>query len=64
MKTYIFGIAHFSNGTTKTSRNFVNSDAFSRWANAQFRKDEDVTVEEYSYQKGVWDYNLVSTWHA
>ena len=64
MKTYIFGIAHFSNGTTKTSRNFVNGDAFSRWANAQFRKDDDVTVEEYNYQKGVWDYKLVCTWHA
>lgn len=64
MKTYIFGIAHFGNGVTKTSRNFINGDAFSRWANAQYRKDEDVTVEEYNYQKGIWDYKLVCTWHA
>lgn len=64
MKTYIFGIAYFSNGTTRTSRNFVNVNAFSHWANAQFRKDADVTVEEYRYQKGIWDYKLVCTWHA
>ena len=66
MKTYIFGIAKFTDGTEKTSRDFVNYSAFSNWANAQFRKDEGVTVEEYHWK---WvgheiDMKKVCTWHA
>lgn len=64
MKTYIFGIVYFSNGTSKASRDFVNADAFSRWVNAQFIKDEGATVEEYNYQRGILNYKLVCTWHA
>lgn len=63
-KVYIFGVAKFSDGTTKQSRDFRNYSAFSNWANAQFRKDENVTVEEYTFTWGVWDFKLTSTWHA
>ena len=64
MKTYIYGIAHFSNGEIKASRNFVNYGAFSNWANAQFKKDKGVTVEEYHFRWGEWVSKKVSTWHA
>lgn len=64
MKNYIFGRAIYSNGTTKTSRNFVDSKAFSRWANAQFRKDEEVTVEEYEINRADWAIIKVATWHG
>ena len=64
MKNYIFGIAFFADGTTKHSRNFVDDKAFSRWANAQFRKDEEVTVEEYEMNRSDYAIIKVATWHA
>ena len=64
MKNYIYGIADYSNGTTKMSRTFVNYEAFSNWANAQFRKDENVTVREYKMNGETFKSDLVSTWHA
>lgn len=58
MKTIIFGIAKFKDGTTKESRNFVNSEAFSRWANKQFLKDMEVIIFEYR------DFKQYSIWSA
>lgn len=57
-KEIIFGIAKFRDGKTKESRNFVDTEAFSRWANKQFLKDEQVTVFEYR------DFKQYSIWHA
>ena len=57
-KTIIYGIARYSDGTYKTSRNFVNPEAFSRWANEQFRKDNEVVIWEYH------DHKEVRTWSA
>lgn len=55
-KEIIFGIAKFSNGKMLTSRNFVNAEAFSRWANKLFLKDESVVIQEYrNFEKySVW----------
>ena len=39
--------AHYSNGEIKC-RWFVTEKAMSNWANAQYRKDEEVTVEVYT----------------
>ena len=64
MKNYIWGVATFSNGKTKTSRNFVNYWAFSNWANAQFRKDENVTVIEYKMDGKTFESTITCTWHA
>lgn len=40
-------IANFENGEIK-SRFFATEQAMSKWANQQFRKDENVTVEVFS----------------
>lgn len=64
LKNYIYGVAYYSNGTQKTSRNFTDPAAFSRWANKQFRKDEQVTVYEYHYNTNDFDFKLACTWHA
>lgn len=37
-------IAEYSNGTMSNCRWFCSEQAMSNWANAQFRKDEGVTV--------------------
>lgn len=63
-KNYIYGIAYYSNGTTATSRYFVDPEAFSRWANKQVRKDEYVTVEEYHFNMVDFETKLACTWHA
>ena len=39
--------AIFSNGEMKI-KYFVTEQAMSKWANAQFRKDENVTVEVWN----------------
>ena len=62
-KIHIFGVAIFSDGTQKISRDFVSPEAFSNWANAQFKKDEGVTVEEY-HSYAVGEFRKVCTWHA
>lgn len=64
MKNYIWGVAEYSDGTTKTSRNFVNYSAFSNWANAQFKKDKNVTIKEYKMNGKTFKSELISTWHA
>jgi len=38
--------AHYANGEIKC-KCFCTEQAMSNWANAQYRKDEDVTVEVY-----------------
>lgn len=63
MKNYIYGIAEYSDGTKKVSRNFVNYSAFSNWANAQYRKDQNVTVKEYKMDGKTFKSELVSVWH-
>lgn len=63
-KTYIFGMAYYTDGTHKTSRIFTSPDAFSRWANNQFRKDEGVTVYEYQFSEHDIEPKLACTWHA
>ena len=64
MKNWIYGFAYFSNGETKYSRKFVDEKAFSRWANAQFRKDEQVTINEYEMDRKTYNIRKVATWHA
>lgn len=54
----IFGIAQFPNGESRVSRNYVDPEAFSRWANKQFRKDERVRVTEFR------NYKVYSEWRA
>ena len=63
-KVWIYGYAHFTDGTQKKSRYFVSAAAFSRWANAQFNKDEGVTVEEYAMNKNDYAVIHTCTWHA
>ena len=62
-KKHIFGVAIFSDGTQKISRDFVSPEAFSKWVNAQFKKDEGVTVEEY-HDYAVGEFRKVCIWHA
>lgn len=54
----IFGIAQFPSGERRVSRNYVDPEAFSRWANKQFRKDERVRVTEFR------NYEVYSEWRA
>lgn len=62
---YINGIAYFSNGTTKFSRQFRTKEAFSNWANKQFSIDEKVTIDEYKLDvDNDFECKLVSTWRA
>lgn len=62
---YINGIAYFSDGTTKFSRQFRTKEAFSNWANKQFRIDENVTIDEYELDvDNDFESKLVSTWSA
>lgn len=63
MKNYIFGIANYSDGTSKISRNFTSSEAFSRWANKQFEQDHSVTVYEYEMDRKTFGIKETSTWH-
>lgn len=63
MKTYFYGTAIFTNGRTATSRNFIDYDAFLRWANRQYVKDNGVTVDEYTYDTDTWTVRKVGTWH-
>lgn len=63
-KTYIFGTAFYSNGSMKNSRNFIDHEAFSRWANNQFRKDEGVTIWEYEMTAPDYEVKQTCTWHA
>ena len=63
-KNYIFGIANFSNGIKKMSRNYVDKEAFSRWANAQFRKDEQVHIEEYEMSAVDFSVQKTADWRA
>ena len=58
MKEIIFGIARLSNGELKTSRNFTDPEAFSRWANRLFLKDNEVVIKEYR------DFKQYSVWSA
>lgn len=60
---YIYGIAYYSNGKSKRSRMYRNPDAFSRWANAQWRKDHDVTVEETQLDMNAFEVVGACTWH-
>lgn len=63
-KVYIYGIAYYSDGTSKTSRNYIDPEAFSRWCNRQFHIDEDVTIYEYHWDMSTLESKQVSTWHA
>lgn len=63
-KVWIYGYAYFTNGEKKKSRYFVNATAFSRWANAQYNKDEGVTIEEYAMDKDDYFVTHTCTWHA
>lgn len=63
-KTYIFGTAFYTNGTCKNSRNFTDPEAFSRWANKQFSKDEGVTIYEYEMTAPTYECRQTCTWHA
>lgn len=63
MKTYIYGIAYYSDGKIKNSRNFVDYKAFSRWANAQYRKDNEVLIEEYRYNNIEYNIDKFAIWH-
>ena len=62
MKKTTYGNAVYSDGTSKWSRRYTDKEAFSRWANKQFRVDEGVTVYEYEFDGD--DLKLVCTWHA
>ena len=53
--------AHFNDGTIKC-RCFCTEEAMSKWANKQYRIDEDVTVEVYE-GAGVTD-KKYCTYHA
>ena len=46
-KEIIYGIARLSNGKYVESRSFVNPEAFSRWANKMFLKDNEVIIREF-----------------
>ena len=62
---YIYGVAYFSNGTSKTSREFRKQEAFSKWANKQFIIDEEVIIKEYEIDTDDnYSIRLVSTWSA
>lgn len=61
---FIWGVAKFPNGKENISRNYVDPEAFSRWANKQFGKDERVTVLEYQTDRTTFDSKIVSTWRA
>lgn len=62
-KTKIWAIATYSNGSMKTTRNYTNREAFCRWANNQYNKDEGVTIEEYHMDEN-FESTLYCTWHA
>ena len=57
-KDLIIGYAKYSNGKTKMSRIFTDPEAFSRWANKQYLKDEEVVITEYR------NWEVYSTWSA
>lgn len=53
-------IATYSDGSMSKCRAFVTEQAMSNWANAQFRKDEGVTVTVW---EGYTD-KVYCTYHA
>lgn len=53
-------VAYYSDGTSSKLRFFCTERAMSKWANAQYDKDEDVTVQVYV---GLTD-ELYCTYHA
>ena len=56
--------ATYSNGTTSSLRWFATEKAMSKWANAQFRKDEGVTVQVWNGFGGFVNNDLFCTYHA
>ena len=61
MKNYFWGIAEYSDGTERISRNFANYGAFVNWINYQFRKDKNVTIKEYKMNGKTFKSELIST---
>ena len=56
-------IAEHNNGEQKV-RNFATEKAMSKWANEQFRKDENVTVHVYNGIEGLLNNSKYCTYHA
>lgn len=58
------GQAYYSNGKTSKLRWFATEKAMRDWANAQFRKDEGVTVYIWKGFGGFVNNDLFCTYHA